>query len=463
MARRRPAPPSSSDAAQQAALFAGAKVEPDDDAPRLVLADWLEEHGDEDARLHAELIRVQCQILRRSAELIDPTRPKPIHALLRDVGYYNHNNCNLPPQFSAITERDEQVVALRRREKELLQPWSVEGRIPILSSSRRARWSRGLASLDLEDVPFRPRDMADLAAGPFGPRIEQLALHVLPSNVARIARSEMLAHVSGIKVGGERFGAPELASLLASPHLASLRRLDGHWLTSQDQVDALIAAPQRACLTHLYLSSQPLKDPGFGRLAAADFPSLKALHLTTVFQIRAAGAEALSAAPFLAHLHELVLNRGSIGSAGMEALAAGPHFRCPARLEVGLNYIGPEGLRAILAAPGLEGLTVLGLSNSSLDDGAVAQLAASARLGGLLALSLINNPTIGPAGAEALAASPHLARLASLDLRLCPIGEAGANALLRSTHLRRLQLHLPKDGLSEKTLAALRERFFLGE
>src|SRR5207248_3386174 len=34
---------------------------PDEDTPRLVLADWLEEFGDEHDRARAEFIRVQCQ------------------------------------------------------------------------------------------------------------------------------------------------------------------------------------------------------------------------------------------------------------------------------------------------------------------------------------------------------------------------------------------------------------------
>src|SRR3954452_707004 len=35
--------------------------QPDDDAPRLVYADWLEEHGDAD---RAEFIRLQCELAR---------------------------------------------------------------------------------------------------------------------------------------------------------------------------------------------------------------------------------------------------------------------------------------------------------------------------------------------------------------------------------------------------------------
>src|SRR4051794_22530696 len=97
VARKRPDPrPPSQAEDQRAALFAGVREASDDDAPRLVLADCLDEHGDEDDRRHADLIRVQCETLRRAACLIDPDRPEPIHALLRMVGYHNNT---LPQDF----------------------------------------------------------------------------------------------------------------------------------------------------------------------------------------------------------------------------------------------------------------------------------------------------------------------------------------------------------------------------
>src|SRR5262245_8094571 len=43
---------------------------PEDDAPRLIYADWLEEHGD--AR-RAEFIRLQCRLAR--LDDTDPARP----------------------------------------------------------------------------------------------------------------------------------------------------------------------------------------------------------------------------------------------------------------------------------------------------------------------------------------------------------------------------------------------------
>src|SRR5206468_25941 len=45
---------------------------PDDDAPRLVYSDWLEEHGDEDDRRRAEFIRVQIELARLDED--DPRR-----------------------------------------------------------------------------------------------------------------------------------------------------------------------------------------------------------------------------------------------------------------------------------------------------------------------------------------------------------------------------------------------------
>src|SRR5262249_54258369 len=54
---------------EETALLACIREAPEDDAPRLVLADWLEDHGRPE---HAELIRVQCQLARLPED--DPGR-----------------------------------------------------------------------------------------------------------------------------------------------------------------------------------------------------------------------------------------------------------------------------------------------------------------------------------------------------------------------------------------------------
>ena len=50
------------------AFFHDIREHPEDDVPRLVYADWLEEHGGEQARARAELIRVQCRLERLPEE-----------------------------------------------------------------------------------------------------------------------------------------------------------------------------------------------------------------------------------------------------------------------------------------------------------------------------------------------------------------------------------------------------------
>lgn len=54
---------------EEQALLAAVVATPDDDLPRLVLADWLDEHGQEE---RAEFIRVQIAVERHPARLLNP-------------------------------------------------------------------------------------------------------------------------------------------------------------------------------------------------------------------------------------------------------------------------------------------------------------------------------------------------------------------------------------------------------
>jgi uncharacterized protein (TIGR02996 family) len=50
------------------ALLEHIKDHPDDDAPRFALADWVEQHGRDDAeRARGPLIRLQCRLARLNA------------------------------------------------------------------------------------------------------------------------------------------------------------------------------------------------------------------------------------------------------------------------------------------------------------------------------------------------------------------------------------------------------------
>jgi uncharacterized protein (TIGR02996 family) len=53
------------------ALLAGVRANPADDAPRLIVADWLEEHGQEE---RAEFVRVQVQLSHWIPDLVERER-----------------------------------------------------------------------------------------------------------------------------------------------------------------------------------------------------------------------------------------------------------------------------------------------------------------------------------------------------------------------------------------------------
>src|SRR4051794_10352800 len=67
--RKKMAAVASAREAERKALLSGILADPEDDGPRLVYADWLEEHGEAD---RAEFIRLQCRLATTGED--DPQR-----------------------------------------------------------------------------------------------------------------------------------------------------------------------------------------------------------------------------------------------------------------------------------------------------------------------------------------------------------------------------------------------------
>ena len=61
----------------ETALLAAIRAAPDDDAPRLIYADWLDEHGQPE---RAEFIRVQCELARRETPALRSGRSRLLAA-----------------------------------------------------------------------------------------------------------------------------------------------------------------------------------------------------------------------------------------------------------------------------------------------------------------------------------------------------------------------------------------------
>jgi uncharacterized protein (TIGR02996 family) len=163
--------------AERDALMAAIIADPDDDTPRLVYADWLQENGDE---ARAEFIRLQC-----------PPR-----------GGYDGREWDLWAQFG-------------RR-------WVAE--LPVI---RGLQWSllfvRGFPTVTVKSGATLARNAeAVWAASP----VEHLTLTGYdPAAIAKLAACPYLARVRTLILQDydpERYGLAPLRGLLASPHLTGL-------------------------------------------------------------------------------------------------------------------------------------------------------------------------------------------------------------------------------------------------
>src|SRR5262249_40896996 len=119
------------------AFLAAIRENPEDDAVRLVYANWLEERGD---AARAEFIRLQCESARLGAD--DPCRQEQIYAdWLDDHGQILRalvirRQCEL----ARLGADDPCHQELARREGELLEEWRDvwlgEGRLALALAER---------------------------------------------------------------------------------------------------------------------------------------------------------------------------------------------------------------------------------------------------------------------------------------------------------------------------------------
>jgi uncharacterized protein (TIGR02996 family) len=377
------------------AAFLKAVVEsPDDDALRLVFADWLEEHGEGQ---RAEFIRLQCAIAR-------------------------------------MTGTEEQLASMANREKELWQThgpsWCAElpkwvrykvsfrRGFPTILSCTPSQWlgARGL----LERAPIQ-------------------ALTIQRFDLAKIAALAATAHLAGIR-------ALQVSAYHHLERVRTIKQLSGSACASTLRLLDLY----RGGYTH----NSTAGDAVARALAASNLSRLECLRLSQS-EIGPAGIEALAAAPALSSLRKLDLSDNSLGVEGAQALAASPYLSNLTALHLGDSQIPDRGVAALAQSPHLGRLTHLNVSGRDRQLEAAEAVAASPYLSQLTALSF-HFGNIGLAGARALARSPNVAHLTYLDLFQNRIGDAGLQALVESPYLTQLRtLELGANGLTDKGLRAL--------
>ncbi len=480
---------------QEQAFWEAIREAPEDDGPRLVYSDWLEDNGQPE---RAELVRVQCRLARlpehderapalrkRSDQLLRAHKREwaaPVERLLHLCwhsvefrrGLLEHLHVSegaflrdaeeffrLVPLRSLflIDSRVEQMISFRRRTSELA------------GCAALAR----LDALALFDLGADPAGVCALLGSDYlsGLRhLEVLDDDLGDETALALASARQMHRLCGLRLVLPRLGTAGARALAEAPHLAGLGRLAlGHTSLDAGCLAVLASASFLPGLHELELTDCTVTDSGARTLAgAAGLAGLRKLGLRREgppFGLRNGipaggisrplgpeGARALAEGRPEA-LTELDLYNHAIGPEGAAALAGSPALRRLETLKLTGNGIGPDGARALAASVYLSGLRALELSQNRIGSEGLSALAASDYLSGLRVLRLDDNG-IDDSGLKALAESGHLHGLVSLDLGQNSIGDEGARALARSGRMSKLAvLKLNRNKLSAASVEAL--------
>jgi uncharacterized protein (TIGR02996 family) len=430
---------------------------PDDDAPRLIFADWLEEEGDSD---RAEFIRVQVDRVRL-------------------------------PQW------DARQVRLRLRESTLLkahgQKWKQE--LPAIVGITWDEFRRGFvagAKCDSFDVleenasqcwsatPLEalgvpgPNDYEAIQNMRPIPALRELSLDEIYYEyypIERLAYAPLLSTVRVLSAPNCNLGVEGFRCLIGSPHLGNLKslRMSSNSIGNSG-IEVLVEAASLTSLTELDLSNwgdagRYNEDPVInanGLKALAAWPGLAGLRSLRLSgnNVDRSGLQSLLESPRIVGLKELELrNTGLVGQAMLEFGFSRPEMQLDV-LDLGVNLLLAFGAENLATASCLRELKVLTIDQCEINTAAPLELAGATFLSSLRMLNVDHN-SLGPEGLnELLEMKPpwlHTLKMVNNDL-----GDEGASYLAQLPALETLvELDLSENGLGKYAAAALASSEYL--
>jgi uncharacterized protein (TIGR02996 family) len=298
---------------------------PDDDGPRLIYADWLDDHGQAD---RADFIRVQIELAR-------------------------------------LPQGDPRMPGLKARERALLKEHEQEWLGSLVQLTQDCVFRRGLVeaiSIRADTFLLHGEDL--LRAAP----VREARLGDAWPRMGELVACPHLARLTALDLGGSLIGADGLRALLASPHIGRLRQLglSGTGIGSvglDDLVEGERLLPE---LTALDLGGNGLSDEDAALLAASPLSArLRALELANN-DLSDAGVAALTGVG-LGQLRSLGLAWNAVGAPGVRALTGSRLW--PGLVELDLSYtpVGNAGAEELLAAPLAAPLTALSLVGADIN------------------------------------------------------------------------------------------------
>jgi uncharacterized protein (TIGR02996 family) len=267
---------------------------PDDDTPRLVYADWLDEHGQDE---RAELVRVQCELAR----LAEGDRLRPELAAREWKLLTEHGKEWAQPLREAVSSWE-----LRRG---LVEAVTISG---DAGAGRFIRLAPTLFRLaPIRHLCFRPETMfRRVPAGLTDMTVAEF--HAVGHDCLReLTRLTELLRVRTLDLSDNELDYRSALVLADAPNLAGLKSLDlGTNCVSDSGARALANSPHLKGLETLNLSG--------GEDRQADWSVIG----VTRPNIGDAGAIALASSPYLDGLKRLLLYENRLSEEAQQALRA---------------------------------------------------------------------------------------------------------------------------------------------
>ena len=395
-------------ASEEAAFVERIREDHDDDRPRLIYADWLDEHGQHE---RADFIRVQCAL-------------------------------------EALPEGDASGNSLREYECSLLERHGREWATGVAEHVSGYSFRRGV----IEAITVTPDQFARIGRNVYERfPVRRLRFIEMIDSDFRFFRSSTLSYLAELDL--TQCMIDEVASMMigSARHLRALRLLDLGFTSIKARALAfLLNSPAVTRLRSLRLNENPTTDAASIRVIS------DSTQLTELISIDLSGNQSTCAvlAPLLRLPCSLPSLRvvhleGNLLGRDMQTFTASPLLericRLHPMLDLSANEIDANGAGQLAATTCLQPIESLILDRNLIRDGGRTRLAESANLSALRRLSLVQCG-LTEDGIRSLANSPLIGQLQFLDVR--------ENLLTRESLDRLRGMGLRKSGGAELTLVA---------
>lgn len=305
--------------------------DPADDTPRLIFADWLDEHGDAD---RAEFIRGQIAL-----EGISPADPR----------------------------RGDLAARMDELERAHRDAWSE----PVRGLAGEVTFRRGfVAAVTVSPLQFYEHGEALLRRAP----IEGFRLAAASGEFDDLLGHALFRLVERLEVRGHDLGDAGVERLVRSPNRGRFAGLILHHCGLTERTAALLREMPLDRLAHLNLGANDLHDAGVVRLFAA--PDLARLEYVGLGgnELRPAAATVIAASPASRALRKLNLGANYLDDAAIAVLARAEQLRGLLDLDVRYNEFGNDGARALAESPVLGNLARLDVTENAIGPAGLQRL-----------------------------------------------------------------------------------------